>query len=455
MSKEKPTYATLGSSGLEYSAGYVQEEFLRELRWPWAADIYREMASNDAVVGAILYLAEMLTRKVEWSTKGKTDSAEDTAAAQFLTECMNDMDQSWNDTISEVISMFTYGFSFHEIVYKIRRGPDEKDPKYHSEYTDGKIGWRNLPGRSQHSLVNWEFDERGMATAFVQKGWKNANPVTIPFERGLLFRTTANRNNPEGRSLLRNAYRSWYFKRRIEEIEGIGVERDLAGLPVLEAPEGLDIWNDDIPNVPQIRQNAEALVRGVRRDAEEGVLLPPGWKLTLLSSGSSRQFDTNAIINRYDNRIAITMLSDLVLIGSNSTGSFALAEAKQSMLGLALEAQLENISTTFNKTAVPKLLEMNGMSGKAEIVAGSISSPSIKDIALLLRSMGIDINHDKELINHLRSISDMPEMSEEVFQATLEAIKSANEKSGAVEPPSQDNKNPNDKDFEQNDLSHE
>ena len=53
--------------------------------------------------------------------------------------------------------------------------------------------------------------------------------VVIPMEKCLLFRTQTHKNNPEGRSILRNAYRSWYFKKRIEEIEGVGIERDLAG----------------------------------------------------------------------------------------------------------------------------------------------------------------------------------------------------------------------------------
>src|SRR5690606_33416126 len=141
---------------------------------------------------------------------------------------------------------------------------------------------------------------------------------------------------------------------RIEEIEGIGIERDLAGLPVLQAPDGLDLWNDEDERMAALRNNAEELVRNIRRDSEEGVLLPHGWELKLLSTGSARQFDTNAIINRYDNRIAITMLSDLILIGNEKTGSFAMASTKQSLLSSALEAQLNSIAEVFNKYAVPK-----------------------------------------------------------------------------------------------------
>ncbi|MEG0754551.1 MAG: hypothetical protein RR461_12005, partial [Angelakisella sp.] len=85
--------------------------------------------------------------------------------------------------------------------------------------------------------------------------------------------------------------------------------------------------------------NAEALVASIRRDSEEGVLLPDGWKLELLTSGSSRQINIGETIERYDNRIAITMLSDIILIGGTKSGSFALADTKQSMLAAITAVQ--------------------------------------------------------------------------------------------------------------------
>lgn len=411
-------YKQLGTTGLRRYGGYVYEEFIPSLRWPRAGSVYQEMADNDPVVGAILYLAEMLIRNAEWTTEAASDKPEDKEAADFLYTCMNDMDTSWADTISEILSMLTYGFSFHEIVYKIRRGPYETNSKYKSKYNDGRIGWRRLPIRSQDTLTEWLFDDEGDIKAFVQQAPPNYNVVVIPLSKGLLFRTRVNRDNPEGKSMLRNAYRPWYFKKHIEEIEGIGIERDLAGFPVLIAPDGLDLWNDEDARMVALRENAEELVRNVRRDSEEGALLPHGWEFKLLSSGSSRQFDTNAIINRYDNRIAITMLSDLILIGGEKTGSFAMAETKQSILATALEAQIQNIADIFNNYAVPKLMQYNSFNVTEYpiIVPGEIEVPSLKEIALLLRSMGVNIAGDMELMNYLRKISSLPQMDSNTFE---------------------------------------
>ena len=416
--KKVVNFKQIGTSGLRRQGPYVYEEFLPELRWPWAGKIFQEMSSNDPVIGAILYLAEMLIRGTSWSVTPASQSKEDLEAADFLNSCMHDMDMSWANTICEILSMLTYGFSFHEEVYKIRRGPDEKNGKYKSKYSDGRIGWRRLPIRAQSSLHEWEFSEDGDVTAFIQCAEPDYKIRRIPMSKGLLFRTRISRDNPEGKSLLRNAYRPWFFKKHFEEIEGIGIERDLAGFPVLQAPQDLDLWNDEDPRMVKLRTQAEELVASVRRDSEEGILLPYGWELNLLSSGSSRQINIGETIDRYDNRIAITMLSDIILIGNNKAGSFALADTKQSMLAAALQAQLQNIADVFNSKAVPDLFSYNNFSNLTalpEITPGQIQTPSLKELAQVLRAMGLNIAGDMQLQNYLRHILGMPDLDEETF----------------------------------------
>lgn len=442
-------FKQLGSSGLRRQGGYVYEEFLPRLRWPRAGKIYQEMFDNDPVIGGVFYLAEMLIRGTTWGTRPGGETPRDIEAAEFLKECMYDMDTSWEDTISEILSMMPYGFSFHEVVHKIRRGPNEKNGKYKSKYNDGRIGWRRMPIRSQESLNSWMFDEDGDIKAFVQDPDAGTSLKVIPLSKGLLFRTRVNRDNPEGQSLLRNAYRPWYFKKRIEEIEGIGIERDLAGLPVLTAPEGMDLWDDEDPLMKALRTNAEHLVQSIRRDSEEGILLPNGWELKLLSTGSNRQFDTNTIISRYDHRIALTMLSDIVILGGDKSGSFAMADTKRSILSTALQSQLENISDVFNKYAVPKLMMMNGfddLTALPKIEASQINTPDIKELSLLLRSMNLDIQGDMELMNYLRKISDMPALDKETFE---EVYKDQEKKER-----NDDLDDTTEKDFEQNDMNH-
>lgn len=411
IEKEAFRLGEIGAIGLKQSAGEIYEEFIPKLRFPYATKIYQEMADNDPVVGAVMYLAEMLMRKTTWDVEAFSDKKKDKEAAEFLRSCMDDMEESWNDTIIEILSFLTYGFSVHEIVYKRRNGQD------YSLYNDGKIGWKKIPIRSQSSISEWIIDDKGKFIAVEQQPEPTYTRFRIPANKVLLFRTRIARNNPEGKSLLRNAYRPWYYKKRIEEIEAIGIERDLAGLPVIIPKEGVDVFGADAKAKSYLRA-AKNIVSSIRRDKNEGIVLPFGWELKLLSTGGSRQFDTNAIINRYDQRIAMTLLSDLVMMGQNSVGSFALADVKKTLLAAALEAQAQNIADTFNKHAVPKLMKFNfpNLKGYPKIVVGEIESPDIRELGLYFKNLGINIMQDLELYNFMLSLIDGPQMTEEQFE---------------------------------------
>ena len=316
------TFREYGKTGLfRFDTGWIYEEFLRELQGRKGIEVYKEMSENDDIIGAILFATEMLMRQSKWSIQEAGTEQADLDAAEFVRTCMDDMEETWSDFISEVLSFLTYGWSYHEIVYKRRMGRS-KNPETNSKYTDGLIGWRKLPIRSQDTLWEWKYDEKDNLIGLVQCAPPLYEQVFIPIEKALHFKTKSRKGNPEGRSVLRNCYRNWYFKRRIQEIEGIGIERDLAGLPVLEAPEGVDIWSDEY--AAELAK-AERIVRSVRRDEREGIVLGNGWKFSLTSTGGRRQFDTNQIIERYDTRMAMTVLADFVLLGHQAVGSFALS----------------------------------------------------------------------------------------------------------------------------------
>ena len=91
-------------------------------------------------------------------------------------------------------------------------------PKTNSKYDDGLIGWRKLPIRSQDSLYQWEYDDEDNLIGMTQMPPPNFGLYTIPLEKAIHFRTRSRKGNPEGRSILRNAYRSWYFKKGIQAV---------------------------------------------------------------------------------------------------------------------------------------------------------------------------------------------------------------------------------------------
>ena len=349
----------LGRLGQKRYGGFFYEEFLKELQGRKGMAVFQEMSENDDTVGAILYSIEMLIRQATWDVRPGGSTPADEEAKDFVLSCMDDMSDTWSDTISEILSFLTYGWSAHEIVYKRRCGK-RNDPRLRSKYTDGLIGWQKLPIRSQDTLYEWLYDDHDNITGIVQNPPPDFGLIEIPIEKLLLFKTKSRKGNPEGRSILRNAYRDWYFKRRIQEIEGIGIERDLAGFPVMTAPEGIDIWSEEDPELQAAKAAAERIVQNIRRDSLEGLVVPNGWDLKLLSTGGERQFDTSAIIERYDSRMAMTCIADFILLGHQNVGSFALSSDKTKMFSMAIGAYLDVICEVFNSQAIPALIDING-----------------------------------------------------------------------------------------------
>lgn len=360
-------FSEIGTYGLKESGGVVREEFLTELQGRQGIRVYKQMRDNDSTIGAILFAVGMLIRQAKWTVKpykepdSEDEKDTDKTTAQFVQSCLDDMSMTWHDVLTEILSMLPFGWAYMEIVYKKRTGYLPNDPGKSSQYDDGLIGWRKIPLRSQDTMDKWELDPQGGVKGMYQRT-DAGQKVFIPITKSLLFRTESTKNNPEGRSVLRNSYTSWYFKKRIQEIEGVGIERDLAGLPVIQPPEGVDIWDPDNPTAVAVRREAEMVVRNIRRDEQEGVVLPFGWELTLLSTGGKRNFDTSAIIGRYDTAMAMTVLADFIILGHNNRyGSFALAGSKTHMFGVAIGGWLEAIKAVFNRYAIPRLLAINGL----------------------------------------------------------------------------------------------
>lgn len=413
------TARELGRIGQKRYGGFFYEEFLKELQGRKGIETYREMADNDDVIGAILFAVEMLIRQTTWSVQPGGPEAADQEAAEFVESCMYDMQDTWTDTISEVLSFLTYGWSYHEIVYKRRCGKNS-DARLNSKYDDKLIGWAKLPIRAQETLYQWEYDDSDNLIGMTQQPPPDFGTFTIPIEKALLFRTKSRKNNPEGRSILRNAYRPWYFKRRIQEIEGIGIERDLAGFPVLKAPEGMNIWDEDDPDMVAIRSGMEAIVKNVRRDSTEGLALPFGWDFSLVSTGGRRQFDTNAIIERYDTRMAMTVLADFIFLGHQSVGSFALSDNKTELFAMAIGAYLDIICETFNNQAIPRLINLNGehfskITDYPELAHGDIEDEDIEKLAAFIKDMtGVGVlTPDNQLEDYVREAAHLPERLEE------------------------------------------
>jgi len=416
-----PDLATpeLGLPGLRQWGGYVFEEFRPELQGLRGARVFREMRDNDAIVGAMLYAFEQLMGQVSWRVEPASQDVADKATAAFVQECLDDMATPWRETVGEILSMLWAGWAFHEVTFKRREG-DVVDPTRASRFSDRAIGWRDWSPRSQETLERWLIDEEtGVTQGLEQRPPPRYDLRPIPLERGLLFRTKVDRRSPEGRSILRNAWRSYLFVKRLQDILGIGVERDLAGLPVLTPPEGVDIWNRKDAGAVAKLAEAEKIVRNIRLDQHMGIVKPFGWNLELLSTQGRKQYNITEVIQYFDQRMAMSVLADFILIGHEAQSRSSMALSKTMLFTMAAGSYLDRVCDVVNRHAIPRLLALNGKPTERvpELKRGDLDVPDLSEMGQYITALagaGMPLFPDAALERELRQIARLPEPPEPV-----------------------------------------
>jgi hypothetical protein len=392
----RKSFPELGRTGLVQFSGYIHEEILRELSGTrWARNV-REMTSNDPVICALFFAIDKLTRQVTWEIQDNDKDPSGQEWGQFIRECLfDDMAQPWRETISEIHSYLPWGWSWHEIVLKRRDGKGSK-------FNDGRIGWDKWPIRAQESLDHWQIGDNGDIEGLWQRAAPKYDLVFIPRDKSLLFRTTAHKGNPEGHSLCRPLFRPWYFKKNIENIEAIGVERDLAGLPVIYVPQEI-ITAADGTDEAGILDYLKKVITGLKNNEQAGLLLPSDpwpqeqgggkrFEFELASTAGNKQFDTRKIIQGKNVEICTSLLFDLILMGHERVGSFALADSKTEMVSYALGAFLDSDCEEINRRPIPQLLALNGapqstLENPPGLTHGDIESIDLETIGTFIEKM--------------------------------------------------------------------
>ena len=418
--------STLGSTGLKQHSGFIHEELLARLRGRNGVKLYDEMSQNNAIVGTVLFILDMIVRQVEWrveTPKGMEDNPAAIHEKEFIEGAINDMSHTWEDLISEVLTMLVFGWSFHEIVYKIRRG-NTRNPKTRSKFDDGRWGWRKIEARAQDTLWSWLFDEEGGLDGMIQQDIyrPTGGNVVLPIEKSILFRTRSRKGNPEGKSLLRPAVRSWFFLKRIQEIEAIGIERDLTGMPIFEVPRELLI-EDATPEDKALKIALETMIQQIRVDERWGGIIPAelnsegnptGFKFRLATTGGRRMIDTNAIVMRYESRIAMVFMAEFIMIGMNQVGTQGADVSKKDLFKLALETILTDmIASPFNRFGVGRLMSLNRVPQELwpRVVPASLDSPDLEKMGNFVESLataGILTANNRPLENKLLSDARLP-----------------------------------------------
>ena len=364
----------IGHHGVALFNGVSNEEIKQELNHPYSVRTYKLMQYHPAI-NAPLSLYESMIQKARFRVKPCKDASEkEKEQAKIVESMIADMDHTFEDFISEVLTMSVHGFAVIEKVYR------KRNPASGSIYNDNLTGIKKLKLRSQESIEKFIFDDSGNEVIAVQQNlssiadpynrFKNrkSNIIKIPRAKFMLFTVGRNRSNPYGTSPLKNVYLPWKYLQALEELEAQGVAKDVSGLPVLSVPAQI-MSAEASPEQRAVFEAMKNMVRNLQQGSQSGVILPSTvdpetrqnlFKLELLSTDGKKNFDLNKIKEYYRQSIFIGMGADILLLGTGTnSGSFALGAIKNSLTGSVVEGYLKRIVQVLNEDLIKQIYQEN------------------------------------------------------------------------------------------------
>lgn len=379
-------YGQTGYTGLVTLGGQVFDDCHKDLRWPRAFKTYKKMADNVIIAPALEYVEGMVAT-ANWKVKipkGVPAAREKELIAQqnFLNECMGDMDHSWTDFIKNAVTFNRYGFSVIEMNLRFR------NKKYGSHFDDGRVGIASLAPRSQGTIVQWWWGDKGRridgfdqrvvipsdSAAVEYAGWEILRQMEqiettvkyIPMKKCLLFRHNPQDDSPSGTSPLKAAYEPWKLIQAYQQSEAIGVAQDNNAFKILYLPPEY-LQEDADEEYRRSFQLYQQMMERAHQAKQSGFILPmltdtEGKRMfdfDIKNISGTKSYDVNAIIARYTREIQVALFADVLSLGGGSGGSYSLAESKVSIIDLAVRSRLTVIKDQLVKL-VKTIFEQNG-----------------------------------------------------------------------------------------------
>jgi len=390
----------IGVRGLKTLAGLANEEYrLTMPNWNRRIKIFLEMR-DDAIISTLLdaiklplLAAPFETRPAEENTPG------DIAAAEWLYDAMHRMyRQAWKSHVSDCLDAIDFGFNVSEIILEKR--------------ADGRMWPKNIDVRAQETLKRWKWrdDQKDELELFIQTDPDTGAEYEVPVDKCVHVTFRGRKGNPEGKALLATLFRPWRIMKDLENLEAVGVERDVGGMPVAKLPIEGAVSSTDIDDM-------ETALKGMRNDENSYLILPPGVEVSPYGSGT-KQFQVGAIIERYQKLILGVKFAQFLKLGMDKVGTQSLVKGATDFFMLGLESVQDNLTEAWNQQLVPYLINHNSFPGMTDYPEIYWQPPGKIDAQSLIEALNMaagakiftptDIDED-----HVRELLDLPELPEE------------------------------------------
>jgi len=385
----------IGASGVTNFQGVIDtDEYVSDLKGSQLYTTIDKMRWSDASIQAALLMCELPIRSAEWDIEVASDSAEDTEIAEFVKDNLfNGLVLPWEDTLRQILLMHAYGCMPFEVIYKFTE--------------DGKIGWRKWAPRLPKTIEKWNIDATGELESITQRTYKNNDyiEVTIPIQKLMVFVHRREGDNYLGTSILRQAYKHWFFRDKYYKIDAVAQERLGIGIPVITLPDGYT--DDDYDKAEQMGKN-------LRGHEKAYVVIKTGWAIEMLDLKSSSLKDPSSMLDHHTREILKSVLAQFIDLGSKSVGSYSLSKDQSQIFLQALDASAKSIEDVINEE-IKRLVDYNWtVEEYPKLNHTDLGVKDIKELAEAIQTLSMAgmITSDPETEDYLRKTLKLPEKPE-------------------------------------------
>jgi hypothetical protein len=366
------------------------------------------MIRGDVSVRASLRAGKSTILGAEFYIDPYSEAVEDMVVAEFNSDnIFHGMNLPWLKTLEGIVRFLENGFSFFEEVYELREwAPRVSKPGANlAKYTM----LRKLAERPARTIIGFEYDDNGGLNGITQNAIGADNrvkEVTIPITKGLLF-TFEGDGQAEGESILRPAFRNWYYKDKLYTIDAIQKERHGIGVPEVEVLPGATTADKAL---------AEELAANLRTN-ERGYIVRPSTLTVGFAEVKTNLVDALESALHHDNQIMKNILVQFINLGLDASGGGRATGATAFDMFMKAMAYIANmICDYFNMYTIPRLTAYNFPTNRfPQMMAKNIGESKENQqwssmIKNLLESQGI--TPDMPLEQHLRKVADLPKKTE-------------------------------------------
>lgn len=385
----------VGASGTVIFNGFiVREEYNNDLKGRQGLDVYDKMRKSDATVRAALQVVKLPILAANWRTDAFSTQPKDMLINDFVHHNLFDI-FSWDDVLRQILTFLDFGFSVQEIVWDMVQF---KGKNY--------VGLQQLASRKQNTIWQWALDDGTFGVKQFVPGGLDGGFKQIPGDKVLIFSNDREGDNYFGVSILRPAYKHWYFKDALYKINAIAAERNGVGMPIITVPAGAK--EPDKDTIRAIAANSRANELGF-------VEVPEGFTFEYADFKSRGRIDLMPDINHHDRQIMKTVLAQFLELGSqDASGSYSLSTDQSRLFMQSIQWVAKYVAEIINNELIPKLVDLNftGVKGYPSLQFEKIGDDNLAELADALPGLVAAgfITPTPEDEEHLRKMANLPDV---------------------------------------------